>query len=49
MLQLNHFVFRLEAVLMDITALWALDILFHSHVNQDSSGMNLMDMVEVPV
>lgn len=34
---------------MGITALWALDIRFHSHVNQDSSEMNLMDMVEVPV
>lgn len=34
---------------MGITALWVLVILFHSHVNQASSGMNLMAMVEVLV
>lgn len=34
---------------MDITALWALDTLFHFHVNQDSTEMSLIDMVEVPV
>lgn len=34
---------------MVITALWVLVILYHSRVSRDSSGMNLMAMVEVLV